>query len=274
VHLFLQFGESGGVGGLVLLEELEDLLDSLTAELSADGVQVVTFVLPEIELFCGVGVHSFLESVLWVLLQDMLDLSAPLDDSVFQDEGLVLRRGLLGGGHITWGQGEDGAAFDETDGDHGVGKEAVELVHEVLGHEVTPADLVEGITQDGHEDSLADREKILKNGLVQLHKDDVLGDPIGEWVLSGVRIGHRLDNKEGLLPLSLLIQVRWVNADRHVLRTELLDEDEWLSAFEYFKSGLVIIVLEDLNDTVVLALLHGEVSDRVLDNILLIGQFL
>jgi hypothetical protein len=119
--------------------------------------------------------------------------------------------------------------------------------------------LVEGVTQDGHEDSLnlksnilvgaqkrnlntylADREKILKNGLVQLHEYDVLGDSIGEWFLSGVGLCHRLDNKEGLLPLTLFVQVRWVNADRHVLRPELLDEDEWLSAFEYFKSGPIL----------------------------------
>jgi hypothetical protein len=126
--------------------------------LLADRVQVVTLVLPEVELFCRIGVHSVLESVLWVLLQDMLDLSAPLHDGVykkgvryndsgltFQDERLVFGRGLLGGGDITWGKREDSAAFDETDGHDGVRKEAVELVHKVLRYKVTPADLVKGV---------------------------------------------------------------------------------------------------------------------------------
>jgi hypothetical protein len=82
LHLFLQLRESRGVSGLVLFEELKDLLDTLTAKLLADGVQVVTFVLPEVELFSRIGVHSRLKSVFRILLEDVFNLSTPLYDSV------------------------------------------------------------------------------------------------------------------------------------------------------------------------------------------------
>ena len=83
LHLFLELGESGGVGGLVLLEELEHLLDTLGVELLANAVQVITLVSPEAELFHGVGVLTVLQCVLGVLLQDVLDLTAPLHDSIY-----------------------------------------------------------------------------------------------------------------------------------------------------------------------------------------------
>ena len=83
LHLFLELGESGGVGGLVLLEELEHLLDTLGVELLANAVQVVTLVSPEAELFHGVGILTVLQCVLGVLLQNVFDLTAPLHDSIY-----------------------------------------------------------------------------------------------------------------------------------------------------------------------------------------------
>jgi hypothetical protein len=52
----MEFGKSGGVGALVLLEELEDLLYAFRGELVADGVEVFALVLPEVELLHGIGV--------------------------------------------------------------------------------------------------------------------------------------------------------------------------------------------------------------------------
>jgi hypothetical protein len=63
----------------------------------------------------------------------------------FENEGLIFGRSLLRGGYVSWGQGKDSASLYKSDGDYGVGQEAVELIHEVLRDEVTPADLVEGI---------------------------------------------------------------------------------------------------------------------------------
>ena len=48
VHFLLQLAERTSVGGFVLLQELQDLLDSFRAQLGADGVQVFALVLPEI----------------------------------------------------------------------------------------------------------------------------------------------------------------------------------------------------------------------------------
>jgi len=50
LHLFLQLGEGSGVGALVLLKELEDLLDALRVELHTDAVQVLGLVSPELDL--------------------------------------------------------------------------------------------------------------------------------------------------------------------------------------------------------------------------------
>lgn len=84
LHFLLQLAEGGGVGALVLLEELEDLLDALGVELHADGVQVLGLVLPELDLGGGQGVVAVLERVLGVLLEDVLDLLLPVDDGGYR----------------------------------------------------------------------------------------------------------------------------------------------------------------------------------------------
>lgn len=98
----------------------------------------------------------------------------------------------------------------------------MEFIHEILGYEVTPADLVEGVSEDGHEDSLADREQVLEDGLVELHEHDIFGNAVREGLLVLVLVvgaHHCLDDEQGLLTLALFLQVWWVNADRHVLRS-------------------------------------------------------
>lgn len=73
----MEFTEGASVGGLVLLEELEDLLDALGVELLADGVQVVGLVLPELDLSEGIWMLVTLECALGVLLEDVFNLFGP-----------------------------------------------------------------------------------------------------------------------------------------------------------------------------------------------------
>lgn len=49
----------------------------------ADGVEVLTLVLPEVKLLHGGGVVAVLKGILGVLLEDVLDLLTPLDDSAY-----------------------------------------------------------------------------------------------------------------------------------------------------------------------------------------------
>lgn len=79
LDLLLELAEGAGVGRLVLLKELEDLLDALGVELLADGVEVVGLVLPELDLNEGIGVLVPLEGALGVLLKDILNLLGPGD---------------------------------------------------------------------------------------------------------------------------------------------------------------------------------------------------
>jgi hypothetical protein len=51
--------------------------------LLADGVEVLALVLPEVELFHGGRVVAVLEGVFGVLLENVLNLLAPLDDSAY-----------------------------------------------------------------------------------------------------------------------------------------------------------------------------------------------
>jgi hypothetical protein len=82
LHLLLQLREGRCVGGLVLFEELQHFLDALGVELVADRVQVLTLVSPEVELCNGVGMHATFENVLGVLLEDVPDLTTPLNNSI------------------------------------------------------------------------------------------------------------------------------------------------------------------------------------------------
>lgn len=106
LDFLLQLGEGGGVGAFVLFKELEDLLNALTVELSADLVEVLALIFPELNLSHGVGVLAVLKGVLGVLLEHVLDLLLPVDDGSFKNVSLVLGASALGRGHIIWGQRE------------------------------------------------------------------------------------------------------------------------------------------------------------------------
>lgn len=154
LNLFLELAEGASLGGLVLLEELEDFLDALSGELFTDGVQVFLLVLPELDFGGGTGVHCLFEGGLGVLAQLSLDLLGPVADCGLQNGGLVLGRGLLGLGHVGRRQGQAGSTLNEAKGDLGEGKELVEVVDQVLPDEVRPADLVLGVAEHGEENFL------------------------------------------------------------------------------------------------------------------------
>lgn len=64
--------------------------------------------------------------------------------------GFVLARCLLVGGDIVRRERQKCSSSDLSNSHIGVGKEVVELVHEVLRYQVGTANLVEGVCQDGH----------------------------------------------------------------------------------------------------------------------------
>jgi len=92
LYFLLELAEWSSVSGLILLEEFEYLLDSLGAQLLTDRVKVLTFVLPELDLSKWVWVISTLESALWILLKDVLDLPGPVKEGTFKTLGFVFAR--------------------------------------------------------------------------------------------------------------------------------------------------------------------------------------
>ena len=90
LNLLLELGEWTSVGGLVLFQELEDLLDSLGTELLADSDKIKALIFPEVDLSNGVWVVTILECSLWVFLEHLLDLLGPVDDGTFEQLGFVL----------------------------------------------------------------------------------------------------------------------------------------------------------------------------------------
>jgi len=92
LYFFLELAEWSSVSGLILLEEFEYLLDSLGAQLLTDRVKVLALVLPELDLSKWVWVISTLESALWILLKDVLDLPGPVKEGTFKTLGFVFAR--------------------------------------------------------------------------------------------------------------------------------------------------------------------------------------
>ena len=89
LNFFLELAEWSSVGGFVLLEELQNLLDLLRVELVANGVEVLALVLPEIYFSSWIWMVTILQGNLWVLLEDVLNLFSPVDDCTLEDLCLV-----------------------------------------------------------------------------------------------------------------------------------------------------------------------------------------
>lgn len=269
LNLLLELAEGSGVGGLVLLEELEDLLDALGVELNADGVEVLGLVLPEVDLGGGEGVVTVLERVLGVLLKHVLNLLLPVDNSGFEDVGLVFGGGAVAVGHVRWGQRKQGLTLDLADGDVGVSEEGVEFLHKVLADEVGKVHLVEGVVQNGKEDLLASQVEVLKNWFVQLHEDDLVGNTVGESCFFS--FWTRLDNKESL---SLNFLLWWgLNRELKSFTAELVDEDKAGATLEVGECRSVHVIVLNLGDRFVLDLAHAQVDEGILQDVLVVSQF-
>jgi hypothetical protein len=70
---------------------------------------------------------------------------------------LILGRGLLRGCNITGRKREEGASLYLAEGHIGVSHEVVELVHQVLGDKVRPANLVKWVSENWHEHLLLNK---------------------------------------------------------------------------------------------------------------------
>ena len=80
MHLLLQLAEWSRVSALVLFKELKDFLDAFRGELLADAVEVLSLILPELNLSGGEWVVLALQVVLRILLQYVFNLFLPMDD--------------------------------------------------------------------------------------------------------------------------------------------------------------------------------------------------
>ena len=94
------------------------------------------------------------EGSLRVLTELSLDLLGPMANGRLENGGLILGRGLLGLSHVGGRQGQTCSTLDQAQGHLGVGQELVEVVHQILAHQVGPADLVKGVSKNGQENVL------------------------------------------------------------------------------------------------------------------------
>ena len=90
--------------------------------------------------------YGLLEGSLWVFAEFSLDLLGPVADRILKNSCLVFGGGLLGVSDVLGREGQVGFTFNQAQGDLGVGEELVELLHQVLRHQVGPADLIMGVT--------------------------------------------------------------------------------------------------------------------------------
>jgi len=221
LDFLLELTERSSVGRLVLLEELKHLLDPLGVQLLADLVKVLALVLPEFNFYKWIGMVTVLECALWVLLEDILDLSSPVDDGTLEELGFVLARGLLAGSNIIWGSWEEGTSLDLTDGDVGVGQEDVELVHQVLGNEVGPSHHVEWVAEYGQVDLVTEHVEVIKNLFVDFHEDHLLVDIVrgdDDW-LASVLLGWWSSSKDKKAFLGHKLFLWWLEGEDDVIGT-------------------------------------------------------
>lgn len=90
LNFLLELTEGASVSGLVLLEEFQDLLDSLIVQLFADGIEILALASPESNFYQGTWVVTVLESSLGVQSEHGLDLLSPVDDGLLKKLRLVL----------------------------------------------------------------------------------------------------------------------------------------------------------------------------------------
>merc|ERR1719506_3295588 len=170
VHLALQLAERVRVRGLVLLQELQDLLHPLVLQLGVDRVQVLGLVLPEAELHGRLRVQALLERLLRILVEHVTDLLRPRDHRALQHVHAVLAvRGVRG--RLLLRKRKQRLALHQARGHVQVGQVHVVLVHQVLADQVRPATLVRRIAQDRKVHGVADDVQDVHRLLRELQKD-------------------------------------------------------------------------------------------------------
>ena len=199
--------------------------------MAANRGEVLTLIFPEVDLNQWIWVVSFLQGVLWVLLQHILDLLGPVVDSVLQKCGLILAGCFLTGGDIVGWQRQKCSAFDLTDGDVGVGQEDVESIHQILGHKVGPSNHVKWVSENWHVDSATHSVDIGKDFLGDFHEHDLLGN-VGIIKFSSTLnlfLGSGSDDQDALLLNgswawcfrleSDHVSASWHSEDEHIVLT-------------------------------------------------------
>lgn len=245
-----------------MFEELQNFLDALRTELDTDAVQVLGFVPPELDFGGGERVSTALERVLGVLLEDVLDLLLPVNNGGFKSVSLIFGRAAVRLSHIGGRERQESLTLNLTHSDVGVGEEAVELLHEVLGDKFAQVNLVEWVVEDGKEHFLACCVEVFKNWFVQLHENDLVGNIFRKWT----GLGASLHNDERLLRDGLLL---WrINGECQEFSFGDA-EQPCTTSTDVVERRSVVIVVKDLRDGLILDLTEAKVDETVLDYVLL-----
>lgn len=184
LNFLLELGEWTSVGGFVLFQELKNLLNVLRVELFADVLEVSALVFPELDFNKGIWVVAILELRLWVLLKDVLDLFAPLNDGRLEEVRFILGRGLLVLHNLSWWLWKKSLIVDLTFSDQSVRSETVEFVHEIFGDQIGPSKHVERVSKNWHENIVTDAVEVFDDWFVDFHHNN-LGVDV-------VRVEHQL----------------------------------------------------------------------------------
>jgi len=270
LNILLKLAERSSHGGLVLFKELEHLLDALLVKLLTDGVEVGGLVLPEGELSERIGVVTVLQRGLRVLLEHILDLLGPVNDSSLEVMGFVLAGGLFRL-RVAWRHGKVSATLNLSNSHDRVSQEDLKLIDEILGNKIRPANLVERVVEDRHVHLGAHLVQVLQNRLVDLHEDHLLFHGLDAKFLLIFLVVVRASHNKQDLSLDVLL-VRYFSGELNALRADR-DGKEELSAGDKFLQGrLIIIVLLNLFNGIILNLTHVKIDERVFNEVFVLSE--
>jgi hypothetical protein len=210
-------------------------------------------------------VVTVLQGGLWVLLEHILDLLGPVNDSSLEVVGLVLAGGLIRL-RVTWRHGQVSASLNLTNSHDSVSQEDLELVDKIFGNKIGPANLVERIAKHRHVHLGTHLVQILQDRLADLHEDDLLlhGRNV-KFVLLLLVVVRASNNKQDL-SLDLLL-VRYFSGELESLRADRDSEKELSVGDKFLQSRFVIIVLLDLVNCIIFNLTHVKIDERVLNKV-------
>lgn len=126
-----------------------------------------------------------LKGLLGLKLQYIFDLLGPSDDRAFENMGLVFVRGGVLGSELARGHWKHRSSFSESHHHEQVGNEVVELLHQVLGHQVSLSHLVDGVLNDGGDDVMEHGVTVLEDVSGKLEEDELVSDVFSGEGLAG-----------------------------------------------------------------------------------------